>query len=114
MSHDERNGKSEMERSNGMRLVRTSATGHKAVAQSGLAGWLLTVLRGGRCLARPDEARMKLLETLPLGGKKQLMLVSCDGERFLVGGSIESVSTIVPVRCTDSQAAGKDVDDPCR
>jgi flagellar biogenesis protein FliO len=36
-----------------------------------------------------------LVETLPLGGKRQLMLVTCGEEMFLVGGGPESVETIV-------------------
>jgi hypothetical protein len=52
---------------------------------------------------------MHLLETLPLGGKRQLMLVSCAGEHFLVGGGVESVATIVRVQAEISpdQAARK-------
>jgi flagellar biogenesis protein FliO len=38
---------------------------------------------------------MQILETLPLGAKKQLLLVGCDGERFLVGTGAEGVQTIV-------------------
>jgi flagellar biogenesis protein FliO len=41
---------------------------------------------------------MEVVETLALGAKKQLILVSCDGERFLVGTGPESVQTIVRVR----------------
>jgi hypothetical protein len=41
---------------------------------------------------------MRVVETLALGGRKQLMLVSCGEEHFLVGGGIDSVETIVPVQ----------------
>jgi flagellar biogenesis protein FliO len=41
--------------------------------------------------------QMQLLETLPLGGKRQLMLVQCGTEQFLVGGGLESIETIVKV-----------------
>ena len=34
------------------------------------------------------EHRMELLETLQLGGRRQLMLVVCDGQRFLVGAAV--------------------------
>lgn len=64
----------------------------------GLAGWMLAFLRRLR-RESPSEARLlHLLETLPLGGKRQLMLVSCAGEHFLVGGGPESLETIVRVR----------------
>ena len=43
------------------------------------------------------QRHMQIVETLALGPKKQLMLVSCDGERFLVGTGADSVQTIVRV-----------------
>jgi flagellar biogenesis protein FliO len=48
----------------------------------------------------PEELRipqMRLLETLPLGGKRQLMLVQGGTERFLVGGGFDAVQTMVKV-----------------
>jgi flagellar biogenesis protein FliO len=39
--------------------------------------------------------RMQVLETLALGARKQLLLVSCDGERFLVGTGADQVQSIV-------------------
>ena len=56
------------------------------------------LLRGLRSERQSAMKQMQLLETLPLGGKRQLMLVSCAGERFLVGGGVESIETIVRVR----------------
>jgi flagellar biogenesis protein FliO len=41
---------------------------------------------------------MRVVETLPMGGKRQLMLVRCGDEHFLVGGGLESVETIVRVK----------------
>jgi flagellar biogenesis protein FliO len=38
---------------------------------------------------------MRIIETLALGTKKQLLLVSCDGERFLVGTGPDQVQAIV-------------------
>ena len=43
----------------------------------------------------PGGRRLQVLETLALGAKKQLVLVSCDGERFLVGAGAEQVQSIV-------------------
>jgi Flagellar biosynthesis protein, FliO len=40
---------------------------------------------------------MELIETLSLGGKRQLMLVRCGGQHFLVGGGFDTVETIVPI-----------------
>jgi flagellar biogenesis protein FliO len=41
--------------------------------------------------------QMKLVETLALGGKRQLMLVSCGEQKFLVGAGADGVQTIVAV-----------------
>jgi flagellar biogenesis protein FliO len=70
--------------------------------EQGLAAWVLTRFRafcGGRSA---EHKHMRLLETLSLGGKRQLMLVKCGEERYLVGGGPESVQTIVR---TSGQAA---------
>jgi hypothetical protein len=42
--------------------------------------------------------RMQIVETLAVGPKTKLLLVSCGGEHFLVGTGPESVQTIVPTR----------------
>ncbi len=75
--------------------------------QGGLAGWLLEwfkmplghrfarlAARFGRDRAAP---RMELVEVLALGGKRQLLLVVCDGQRYLVGIGGDGVQTIVPM-----------------
>jgi flagellar biogenesis protein FliO len=80
----------------------------------GLGGWLLSLLRGIRSERRSAIRQMHLLETLPLGGKRQLMLVSCAGEHFLVGGGVESVETIVRVQAEISQdVAARKLNVPC-
>ncbi len=80
----------------------------------GVGGWLLGFLRGVRSERRSATRQMHLLETLPLGGKRQLMLVSCGGEHFLVGGGMDSVATIVRVQAETSQdAAARKLDVPC-
>lgn len=64
----------------------------------GVAGWAIAALQRGRknMLARRREKQMELVETLSLGGKRQLALVVCEGRRFLVGMGAESVDAIVP------------------
>jgi flagellar biogenesis protein FliO len=64
----------------------------------GLAGWLLGFVRGRRGMRHGQQRLMKVIETLPVGGKRQLMLVRCGDEHFLVGGGFESVETIVRVK----------------
>ena len=71
---------------------------------SGVAGWVFRRLRRWRSKCQQLEARqMHLVETLPLGGKRRLILVSCAGEQFLVGGGPESIETIVRVRSEEQQ-----------
>jgi flagellar biogenesis protein FliO len=75
-------------------------TGKNASELQGLAGWALGLLRGLR-QRETHTKQMQLIETLALGGKRQLMLVSCGRERFLVGGGLESIETIVRLRAED-------------
>ena len=81
----------------------------EALEPAGLAAWLLTHLGGpfrmrlGRIAQGRAERRMKLVESLSLGGKRQLMLVTCDGQSFLVGCCGEGVATPVLIPATRSQ-----------
>lgn len=68
----------------------------------GLAGWVLGLLRGWRGERMAQRKQMRVLETLALGGRRQLMLVSCGDEHFLVGGGMDSVETIVRVKADGS------------
>lgn len=80
----------------------------KATELNGLAGWVLGRLRGSWTSGSAQEKELRLIETLPLGGKRQLMLVTCAGEKFLVGGTAEGIQTIVCVQTgtRDNQAIG--------
>lgn len=75
----------------------------------GVAGWLLGRLRGAGTKRLSATKQMQLVETLPLGGKRSLVLVRCAGELFLVGGGMESVESIVRVQreTTQSLAANR-------
>ncbi len=63
----------------------------------GLAGWLLDRVRGLRQRAGTEAKELQLLEVLSLGGRRQLMLVACGTQQYLVGCGAESVETIVSV-----------------
>ncbi|MBB5315730.1 flagellar biosynthetic protein FliO [Tunturibacter empetritectus] len=81
---------------------------------AGLAGWLLALVRGWRGQRECQQKQLQLVETLPLGGKRQLMLVRCAGESFLVGGSFESVETIVRLRAeTSLEHTGDRMEERC-
>lgn len=105
-----------MVRRNGMELIRGMKTREQAAPSEarGLAGWVLKMMKNRSYLREVAERQMRLEETLSLGGKRQLLLVSCAGERFLVGGSMESIEVIVPVRSASLPEAAGDVDTQCR
>jgi hypothetical protein len=81
----------------------------------GLAGWVLSLLRAWPGQREVQRKQLRLVETLRLGGKMQLMLVTCAGESFLVGGGLESVETIVRLKAEASlDVATKSLGEPCR
>lgn len=103
-----------MKRRNGMQLVRGMKPVEKAERREvqGLAGWAISLMKNRRYPRETSERKLRLEETLPLGGKRQLLLISCAGEQFLVGGSLESVEVIVPVRPAQSLETAKGTDTP--
>ena len=80
----------------------------------GFASWVVRLLRDWRGQHQAQRRQLQLVETLPLGGKRQLMLVTCGEESFLVGGGVESVETIVRLRSDISNALAKHLDEPCQ
>src|ERR1700686_1115550 len=81
-----------MDRGDGMRVLQraeqkelNNVATTAAHGVQGLAGWVLGLLRGWRGQCEMPRKQLRLVETLPLGGKRQLMLVTCAGESFLVG-----------------------------
>ena len=86
-----------------------------APEMQGLAGWAFSLLRSWRAHREMEQRQLRVVETLPLGGKRQLMLVTCGGERFLVGGGPESVETIIRLKAKGSpDVVAKNLDGPCR
>jgi flagellar biosynthetic protein FliO len=61
----------------------------------GLAAWVLARFRALRGVHSSEHKQMRVLETLSLGAKRQLMLVECGSDRYLVGCGGESIQTIV-------------------
>ena len=93
------NRNDEMQVLQGLRQkVQNSASATAGLELQGLAGWALGLLRGLGSRGEVQRKQLRLVETLPLGGKRQLMLVTCAGESFLVGGGLESVETIVRLK----------------
>lgn len=73
--------------------TKRSAT---AADPGGLAGWVLRMMRPSE--AKTAARHMRVVETMALGGRRQLILVECDGQKFLVGSGTDRVDTIVEVR----------------
>ncbi|GGA56409.1 hypothetical protein GCM10011507_04650 [Edaphobacter acidisoli] len=98
-----------------MELIRGAKATRKTSQPEvqGLAGWAINLMKNRGSLREGSERQMRLEETLSLGGKRQLLLISCAGEKFLVGGSMESVEVIVPVRSHGSTEAAKGTDTQC-
>ncbi|WP_396127128.1 flagellar biosynthetic protein FliO [Edaphobacter bradus] len=78
------------------RRSETSAAS-KDVGLHGVAGWLQRHLSSRLSVAKRHR-EMELVETISLGGRRQLMLVACAGQRFLVGADADGVQAIVQVK----------------
>lgn len=71
-----------------------------AKGPGGLAGWVLRCF-GGRANRPPQpKKRLHVVEQISLGGKRQLSLVECDGQRILVGSSEQGVQSMMFVPMT--------------
>jgi flagellar biogenesis protein FliO len=67
----------------------------------GLLGWLMEAI-GARGRQNRHSRQLELIETLSLGGKRHLMLVNCNGSRFLVGVNGDAPMTMLGLRETES------------
>jgi flagellar biogenesis protein FliO len=56
-------------------------------------GWVWSLWSQMR---QKNERRMRVVETLPLGGKRSLVLVECEGKTFFVGCGGDAVNCIYP------------------
>jgi hypothetical protein len=81
-------------------------TVHGAGLLEALPAWIGDLAQRGLRNLRKGRIgrRMELIETLPLGGKRQLILIACDGRHFLVGAGADAVSSITPIPLPDSGA----------
>jgi Flagellar biosynthesis protein, FliO len=103
-----------------MRLLQDSVGSNEAVSVlrpevHGVTRWILGVFRVWRGHRETARKQLRLVEMLPLGGKRQLMLVTCAGESFLVGGGVDSIETIVRLNSETSLGIlSTGLDGPCR
>jgi flagellar biogenesis protein FliO len=63
----------------------------------GLASWLMEIWRRRMTQRERVGRTLQVIETLPVGARRQLVLVRCGEEYFLVGGGLESIQTMVKV-----------------
>ncbi len=109
-----------MERSKGMRLLEVSVGSNEQgliapPEMQGVAAWVLGLFRVWRNKRETPRKQLRLVEMLPLGGKRQLMLVACAGENFLVGAGADSIETIVRLKAkTSPDVLAMSSDEPCR
>jgi flagellar biogenesis protein FliO len=109
-----------MERNEGIQLLQVLESSKEKASISpaefqGLAGWACRLLRLWRSQREASQKQLRLVESLALGGKRQLMLVTCAGESFLVGGGADSVETIVRLKTDISlDAIATSLDKTCR
>ncbi|SNS45085.1 Flagellar biosynthesis protein, FliO [Granulicella rosea] len=81
-------------------MVENGAEQARKVAPGGLAGWLIAAFAGlaaggWRSRTAAPTRQLKLVETLSLGGRRQLVLVSCGEERLLIGIGPDSVDSMI-------------------
>ena len=79
----------------------TNAMTNERPVVGGVVGYVIGLLR--RHSTERTERSLKVLETLQLGGRRQLMLVRCGQQQFLVGASADGVQTIVAVAADQVQ-----------
>jgi flagellar biogenesis protein FliO len=53
-------------------------------------------------MRQKQTRRMRVVETLPLGGKRSLFLVECEGKTFFVGCGGDAVNCIYPAPHTSA------------
>jgi hypothetical protein len=80
----------------------------------GLAGWVWSFVKGWQGKRSIQQKQLRVVETLSLGGKRQIMLVNCGGESFLIGCGLDSVQVITALRTElPVHSSLKNTDGPC-
>jgi flagellar biogenesis protein FliO len=84
-------------------------------AAGGAMSWMGRIGKGVAALLRDrlsrarksrSEVRLQVLETVSLGGRRQVFLLACGGERYLVGAGAETVGCML--RITDLRIADRE------
>ncbi len=72
-----------------------------------LGGGLVLLLRGGRRFAAANGV-LHVVDTLPLGGRRMIHLIRCDGRKYLIGNSERGIHYLASL---PQDAAEREVDD---
>ena len=91
-----------------MQHISQEAGVRRGIHRQGLSGWILARLEDIGQRRTGTQCELHIVETLALGGKRQLMLISCGDERYLVGGGPESVQCIVRVASNSTRLESDD------
>ena len=86
--------------------MRDRHVGETLLAQRGIVGWLTEAWNTRRLHRERSANQLQLVETLSVGPRRQLMLVRCGEEHYLVGAGQESIGCIVRVQ--PGRAAGQE------
>jgi flagellar biogenesis protein FliO len=73
-----------------------------------IGGLLRRAIAGLSRAARASEQRLSIEERLVIGPKKTLMLVNCDGRRFLLATAGDMIAPMIEL----SPSGNADLDDP--
>ena len=79
-------------------------TQNDGVRTKGTVEQLLAAVRGllGSVKIRRRERSLQLCETLPLGDRRLLALVQCQGRKYLIGATSQTISML---DCLESETA---------
>lgn len=62
--------------------------------------------------ARTSTKRLQITETVALGEKRFVAILSVEGQEFLIGGSASSVSLLAPLGCSRTSVPGSMSESP--
>ena len=82
-------------------------SGSRDASAASLLGWIRKIACSwfARIHRARGERRLELLETLQLGGKRQMMLIVCEGQKYLVGAGGDSVHSIAAILHSSGESA---------
>ncbi len=71
----------------------------------GFVAWIRQRLPVSLRIVAADRRDMRLMETLPLGGRRTLMLVECRAQHYLIASSAERIEIMIPIDADRAEVA---------